>query len=61
MTINPHPSHCAPSLELKSHDILTITSPSLIYHEAKNVKNGLHRFTRTFAAVRGIASTKTLS
>ena len=60
MTINPHPSHCAPSLEPKSFDFFMISSISFIYQKAKNVENGLLFFTHNYAPVRRIAPTKAL-
>ena len=48
MTINPHPSHSAPSLEPKSFDFFMISSMSLIYQQAKNVENGLTHFTHNY-------------
>ena len=47
VTINPHPSHCAPSLEPKSRDFIMISSISFIYEKAKNVENGLLYFELT--------------
>ena len=60
MTTNPHPSHCAPSLEPKSFEFFMISSISLMFQKAKNVENGLTHFTHNFAPVRRIASTKAL-
>ena len=40
---------------------LYISLNSLMYQKAKNVENGLTHFTRIFAPVRRIASTKALS
>jgi hypothetical protein len=61
VTINPHPSHCWPSWESKSFEFFHISFNSLMYQKAKNVENGLTHFTRIFAPVRRIASTKALS
>ena len=58
MTISPHPSHSAPSLEPKSFEFLMISSISLMFQKAKNVENALHHFTRIFVPLREIALTK---
>ena len=52
MTISPHPSHSAPSLEPKSVEFFMISSISLMFQKAKNVQN--------YAPVRRIAPTKAL-
>ena len=52
VTINPHPSHSAPSFEPKSFEFFKISFISFIYQKAKNVENGLNHFTRTYAPVR---------
>ena len=38
VTLNPHPSHSAPSLEPKSFDLFMLSSISLIYQKAKMSK-----------------------
>ena len=58
MTINPHPSHSAPSLEPKSVEFFVISSIPLLFQQAKNVENGLTHFTHNYAPVRRIALTK---
>ena len=58
MTINPHPSYSAPSLESRSFDFLMISSVSLMFQKAKCVENDLTHFMHNYAAVRRIALTK---
>ena len=53
MTVNPHPSHSAPSLESRSFDFFMISSLSLIYQKAKNVENGLIHFSQFDFEVQG--------